>query len=117
MDDGIVWTDPDLAGLAASPAYRLLRRIDRRAVEVDNGQGCIGYRGCHDRDGYPRINVGGTSVTVCRAVAIVVYPWAGAGHETHHECHNRWCINPEHLTPLEKLAHRAAHRRKGGVGA
>lgn len=32
-----------------------------------------------------------------------------AKHEIHHECHNKWCINPDHLVALTSKEHKALH--------
>lgn len=32
-----------------------------------------------------------------------------AGAEIHHSCHNKWCVEPEHLVALNRTAHLKAH--------
>jgi hypothetical protein len=27
----------------------------------------------------------------------------------HHECENKWCVNPDHLTPMTRSEHQALH--------
>lgn len=34
-----------------------------------------------------------------------------AGLDIHHKCHNRACVNPDHLEPVEHGQHLSAHRR------
>jgi hypothetical protein len=38
-----------------------------------------------------------------------------AGCDLHHECHNRACINPAHLRPVERCRHRAEHQREDSL--
>lgn len=61
------------------------------------------------RSGYGRLDVGGRKVPAHR----YFYEWhIGAiapGLVLHHDCRNRLCVNPAHLTPLSPEDHARLH--------
>lgn len=85
---------------------------------VDEETGCWEWTGTRKR-GYGYIDVENRSRSVHRvAYEHFVGPIA-EGLEMHHECRNRACFNPDHLRPLDRLAHEREERklRLAGKGA
>lgn len=70
---------------------------------------CWRWRGYHDRDGYPRINLYGTSITVARVWASICYSTLKPTEDAHHVCRNKWCVNPAHIEPQSRGAHYRLH--------
>jgi hypothetical protein len=72
--------------------------------EIDRETGCWEWRGQRTR-GYGRCKVSdGTGRTV-QAHRVFYEHHVGAipeGHDIHHRCGNRGCVNPEHLEPLTR---------------
>lgn len=84
-------------------AERLLRHI-----ELD-GEHWI-WTGSVLRSGYGSFTRRPHGTTVHR---VAYEEWVGpipAGHDVHHICETRLCINPAHLQATDRAAHRRAHR-------
>ena len=86
----------------------LLSKVEQRP------NGCWIWKGSVDRRGYGLCTVNGRGERAARAA---YKAWVGpipAGHDVHHTCPNRNCINPEHL---EALPHGVHLRLHGPFGA
>lgn len=104
-------------GMLALPAFRLYARLAKRATVDANRRGCWRWRGYHDKDGYARCKWQGENIPVARAIILALCSWTGPHHDAHHECRNAWCVNPDHISPVERLTHYALHRRYTGDGS
>jgi hypothetical protein len=60
-------------------------------------------------DGYPGIRIGERMVPVHQAGWLALRGEIPEGKELHHECTNKRCWRPEHLTPLTPEEHSARH--------
>lgn len=86
----------------------MLHAVDRlkRDTELDPVTGCwLRTAGIH-RNGYSSID---TMVAHRYAFEMFVGP-IPEGHEIHHLCGVRRCVNPEHLETLTRAEHLAKHR-------
>lgn len=104
------------AAMLAMPAFRLFARLERRVTVDANKRGCWRWNGRHEKDGYARMKWQGRNMPVARVIILVLCSWAGPHHDAHHECRNAWCVNPDHISPVERLTHYALHRRYTGNG-
>lgn len=109
-------TRPEYGQVAGQP-MRFVHNHHRRKAPVEyvvnRETGCwIWQRAIVD--GYGTIGVGGGRVVKAHRL---YYERAKGpipvGHELHHRCHTRACVNPDHLEPLTRLAHRREHPRPG----
>lgn len=75
---------------------------DRFWDNVDKSAECWIWTGELGFGGYGRFNLGNTKVQAHR----LSYEWAKgeipAGLEVDHKCHNRPCVNPDHLRPVTR---------------
>lgn len=62
---------------------------------------CRIWTGRTDRNGYPRINIGGQTVAVHRVMAEAVHG-PMHGQPVHHVCATRTCLAPAHLQPVSE---------------
>lgn len=69
--------------------------------------GCWEYK--HTQGGYGRHHVVGT---VHRFVYETLIGPIPDGHVLHHECENKACVNPGHLTPMTPGDHSREHARR-----
>ena len=60
--------------------------------------GCWDWTGSTNQSGYGTISFGNKNCLVHRVAFEEFCGEIPAGHEIRHRCHNRICINPEHLT-------------------
>jgi hypothetical protein len=58
---------------------------------------CKSHR--HDHQNYPMLTRNGRRHKMARHVMLRRHGQQPDDIETRHTCHNRWCINPEHLIP------------------
>jgi hypothetical protein len=83
-------------------------------LTVDLSTNCWLFTGCTTFNGYGQIFVPG--VHMARAHVIVYERVRGQipeGHHLHHECKNRNCVNPWHVTPMTQAEHNRLHMVKG----
>lgn len=92
----------------SDPLERLLAQTERDA------NGCLVYTGKDNMDGYAHISTGDTTVLGHRLVYEREVGPIPVGHQIHHTCHNRACIEITHLQCLTVREHHHAHGR--GVG-
>lgn len=73
---------------------------------------CLIWTGsiCPDR-GYGQYRTQTTNLLVHRMVWEMAYGPVPPGHEIHHSCENRRCIELDHLQCLGKTEHRKLHAR------
>ncbi len=88
-------------------------RFDTKVVRQESG--CWTWSGGHTKSGYPVFRIGSTKDGSRRQVGAHVYACElrhgamPAGHQAHHLCHNRGCVNPEHLVPMSSDDHKVEH--------
>ncbi len=80
---------------------RICEYFDRLSV-IDENTGCWNWIGTKLKIGYGTCNIEGIKTTAHRAFYFLIYQYIAPGHEIHHKCNNRSCINPDHL---ESLSH------------
>src|SRR5581483_6533619 len=77
-------------------------------------QGCRGWRGSFDKDGYPRAWWQGRYVRAAR----LLYTWQRGeipkGWTLDHTCRRYWCMETAHVEPITRAEHarREAERRR-----
>ena len=67
---------------------------------------CWFWKGGKDEDGYGRFSFEGKMVQA-HVLAFEMFnePLRDETKELHHECHTRNCVNPSHLTPIDREEH------------
>ena len=104
----------DMVGLPL--ADRLMRLVSIADT------GCWEYSGAKNKNGYSQIRVGSRRPTVQRAAYELFVGPIPQGMEVDHTCHNRGCVNPEHLRTVtrkqneENLSGARANSRTGVRG-
>lgn len=86
----------------------VLRTILSRIKITDHR--CWLWQGATLPNGYGVFGITGHSRYVHRAAWEFLFGAVPSGRELHHICENRSCCNPDHLVPLTRREHVAAHR-------
>ena len=80
-------------------------------VEFSDPYSCWEWTAGKFHNGYGAFGVGKGKVETAQRVAYrIVRGEIPAGHDVHHECENRGCVNPYHLTAISKADHNAGHK-------
>lgn len=89
-------------------------------LSVLDGEGCWVWLGRFDKDEYGRINIiKDKKHQALRAHRVSYATFIGAikdDYDIHHKCHNRACINPNHLEQIHYKVHRAETAAVGCKG-
>lgn len=72
-----------------------------RPVVVPDEDGCLIWQGAVNSKGYA---AGAHGLAHRMAYAVLVEP-IPRGYEIHHECRNKRCVNPDHLTAMSREQH------------
>jgi hypothetical protein len=93
--------DPDpkpmISGLTQAQRTALEQRFLNK-VAADPATGCINWTGAKARDGYGQFGIGSKKVHRAHRVAYELkHGPIAPGQIVRHRCHNRQCVNPEHL--------------------
>jgi len=88
-------------------------RITRK-IEVDLATGCWNWTGGRMSNGYGSVNLTGPkrSVLAHRFVYEAYHGPVPEGMHLHHRCENPRCCSPDHLVPVTRKGHGAAHRER-----
>ena len=70
---------------------------------------CIDWWGSVRPDGYGYIIVQGKHERAHRFIWRECFGEMAAGTVLHHKCHNKMCVNPEHLEPHSRADHNRVH--------
>lgn len=81
---------------------------ERFWLKVNKTDACWLWTAQRSDDGYGRFDWQGGQLAHRFAYELLVGP-IPEGHHLHHECENKPCVNPDHLTPLTPLEHRRRH--------
>lgn len=94
-------------GRGGSPRPRKVvpTRFEDRGYETP----CKIWLGSVDKHGYPRISRGKKKVKAHREAFEVACGPIPAGHDVHHRCEVKLCVEPLHLQALTPEAHKALH--------
>lgn len=100
------------------PPLAVLQRIFAKLkVKSD----CWLWTGTTTSTGYGRISIDDTYVRVHRVVFAAFYGDIPKGFDVHHRCHERLCVNPEHVSLLPRGANvaesnyeRSKHQYRSG---
>ena len=76
-----------------------MRRRLLAKTEPDPETGCINWIGSLKRNGYSRFRVGRKVLRAHRVAWELEHGPIGVGQVIRHSCHNRRCVNLEHLQP------------------
>lgn len=87
-------------------------RSTREALEAHTvrGDGCWSWSGPHDRNGYPLTTTKNCSRMAYRAWFELTREAVPEDMQVDHICHNRGCVNPDHLRLLT-IKQNAEHRK------
>jgi len=77
---------------------------------IDADTQCWEWTGSRDRDGYGRVRSGkarqrGQTDLAHRLFYEMHVGPIPTGHDLHHKCGNKSCVNPQHLAPLTRRRH------------
>lgn len=89
------------------------RRKHHLRYVVDESTGCWNWQGGINSNGYGVYHLNGKLVTAHRLVYERERGSIPDGLELDHECKNRRCVNPDHLTPRTKQDHSLTEARRG----
>lgn len=84
-------------------------RLTPEQYAIDPVTGCWNWKGAKYGNGYGKVMINGRMKS---AHAVVYERLRGPipkGHEGHHRCRNKGCINPDHVEVLTKAKHRKLH--------
>lgn len=90
----------------ASQSRPLAERVQEKTAQ---GPDCWRWIGYIAKTGYGMIGVNGRAVYAHRVAYELEFGPIPIGMDLHHVCRNRWCVNPAHLVPVTRLAHRRRH--------
>lgn len=90
------------------PRWPKLRKSKPRWIVKDNG--CWEWVGATLLPGYGCLKVRGKTLRAHRFAFEVEHGPVAPGVDIHHRCHNRLCVNPDHLEALDHSAHTRKHR-------
>lgn len=80
-----------------SPIVRSLPPTERFLAKVQRSSGCWEWAAGKTQDGYGAFYLNGRSITAHRASWILFRGSIPDAHDVDHKCHNRRCVNPDHL--------------------
>ena len=80
-----------------------------------DGDSCIVYTGWRSKDGYGMVDLpgGNTKIAAHRFAYETQVGPIPPGSVVHHVCHNRACINIEHLQVVDAITHAKSHGYEG----
>lgn len=87
---------------------RFARRFDAK-WEDDPATGCWIWTGSTNGKGYGRVMAGSRRQYTHR---LAYERWVGPipdGHEIHHDCETKLCVNPDHLRAMTRAEHLSIH--------
>ena len=85
---------------------RIMRIFERVVIRDD---GCWGWDGAHGSGGYAVISSHGSLTYAHRFFYEELNGPAPEGFHLHHQCRNKWCVNPGHLEAVAATEHQKRH--------
>ena len=91
-----------------------IERLRARIAKSTRRQGeCLIWTGARSNNGYGVISVFGRPIGVHRVVAQLAFGTTPEGHDVHHACGEKLCVNLAHLGPMSRLEHNWQTFREG----
>lgn len=86
--------------------------MDRLEDRITKNGECWIWTASKSGEGYGIHYVNNKGYSAHRAVYESLVGEIPEGHQLHHICQNKLCVNPDHLMPMTHQQHRAAHREE-----
>jgi hypothetical protein len=102
-------------GTVKGEFVRYLRGHNKRnyfgpEYEIDPITGCWNWRHYVNEGGYAMRAVNGYPHLAHRLIYVEIVGPIPDGHQLHHRCENKRCVNPDHVEPLTPKAHKHLSR-------
>jgi hypothetical protein len=94
-----LWKPGKPRGRRLGDVYRFAQKVHMHLF------GCWDWTGSINEHGYGQFRVDGKTTAAHKFVARLCIPYDQEGLDIHHLCENRKCVNPSHLTLLERKQH------------
>ena len=78
-------------------------------VDIRGLYSCWNWTAYLTPKGYGNFSLDGRMEHAHRVAYILIYGEIPEGHDVHHECENKRCVNPLHLQSVTRLEHKAHH--------
>lgn len=105
--------EQNLARLGMAPYWVVAEQIILPNVTVDKQVGCLLYQERVNASGYGTVYPDHWGIAAHRTVWWAKRGPVPSGHELHHECQVRTCVNVEHLTVMTRAEHIRIHQQLG----
>jgi hypothetical protein len=89
----------------------LVTKLKRGLPDVCNPDDCWMWQRAASSRGYGAVSYNNSFLLVHRVVYVLAYGEIPQGHDVHHTCNNKLCVNPAHLITVVHDDHRRRYHR------